>query len=98
VCENSSPGWTTTKPATEPGGLPCIDITSVNGTTNYVRFFTTKTDASGEIANGPSANPAISANGNWIAFHSSASNPVPEENNGAADIFLHNTLTGNCIW
>jgi Tol biopolymer transport system component len=44
------------------------------------------TEASG-FAELPTAGPAISADGNWVAFESDSSNLVPE-NNGVTDIFL----------
>ena len=39
-------------------------------------------------ANGPSSSPALSADGTRVAFVSSASNLVPGDGNGAADVFL----------
>ena len=39
-------------------------------------------------ANGPSYNPTISSNGQFILFESRASNLVPNDTNGAADVFL----------
>ena len=39
-------------------------------------------------ANGPSSSPALSADGARVAFVSSASNLVPGDSNGAADVFL----------
>src|SRR6056297_342788 len=40
-----------------------------------------------EAANGSSANPAISGDGNWIAFESDATNLVAGDTNGARDLF-----------
>ena len=46
-------------------------------------------------ANGDSVNPAISADGRFVAFESLASNLVPGDTNGSArDIFLHDRQTG----
>lgn len=42
-------------------------------------------------ANGASSAPAISADGAAIGFESTASNLVPEDENGLADVFLHET-------
>jgi Tol biopolymer transport system component len=39
-------------------------------------------------ANGPSSSPALSADGTRVAFVSSASNLVPGDGNGVADVFL----------
>ncbi|MFI7281291.1 TolB family protein [Micromonospora chersina] len=43
---------------------------------------------SGEAANGPSANPRISADGRHVAFNSWASNLVPGDTNAQTDIFI----------
>ena len=48
----------------------------------------------GNQANAGSANPAISANGAYVAFSSDATNLVLGDNNGFSDIFVVNTLTG----
>lgn len=48
----------------------------------------------GAEGNGGSRNPAISADGRYIAFESDASNLVPGDTNGAVDIFVHDRLTG----
>jgi hypothetical protein len=46
-------------------------------------------------ANGRSDSPAISGDGRFVAYRSSASNIVPGDNNGQADIFLFDRLTGS---
>ncbi len=48
----------------------------------------------GEQANGPSFSPAISDDGQVIAFYSLASNLVDGDTNGRADVFAHNRQTG----
>jgi Tol biopolymer transport system component len=45
--------------------------------------------AAGKQANGPSGGGLISANGRWVAFTSTATNLVPGDTNGLADVFLH---------
>jgi Tol biopolymer transport system component len=45
-------------------------------------------------ANGPSAGPAISADGRFIAFTSLASNLVPGDTNDERDVFVHDRLAG----
>jgi Tol biopolymer transport system component len=40
----------------------------------------------------PSFNPQISADGRWILFESRSSNLVPQDTNGASDVFLHDAL------
>ncbi|MGH3056206.1 MAG: TolB family protein, partial [Gaiellaceae bacterium] len=45
--------------------------------------------ADGAQGNGPSLNPSINRDGNLVAFQSQASNLVPNDHNGLADIFVH---------
>ncbi len=48
-------------------------------------------------ANGPSgrfAPPRMSADGRFVVFESNADNLVPNDTNGAADIFVHDRITG----
>ena len=49
---------------------------------------------SGLQGDGPSVAPAISGDGRWIAFASSATNLVPNDTNLASDVFLHDMQTG----
>lgn len=51
-------------------------------------------DASGNIGNGPSANPVFSPDRKHIAFVSEASNLVPDDNNNSRDLFIKNIETG----
>jgi len=48
----------------------------------------------GSEANGESRHPPLSANGRYVAFESAADNLVPGDNNGRADIFVHDTISG----
>jgi Tol biopolymer transport system component len=48
----------------------------------------------GTRANGSSFGPSISADGRYVAFKSYASNLVPADTNGVADVFVHDRLTG----
>lgn len=48
-------------------------------------------------ANGESFSPAISADGRWVAFASEASNLVPDDGNGDADVFVHDRRTGTTV-
>lgn len=50
--------------------------------------------ASGTQGNGVSDQPSISANGRWVAFRSTATNLVPGDTNGKADIFLKDLWSG----
>jgi Tol biopolymer transport system component len=54
-------------------------------------------DSSGKEGNNTSRNPAISGDGRYIAFESSASNLVSGDTNSASDIFRHDTQTGDTI-
>ncbi len=55
------------------------------------------TNAAGERANGSSFNPAISADGRYVAFESDATNLVAGDGNGARDIFVKDLQTG-AVW
>jgi Tol biopolymer transport system component len=48
----------------------------------------------GEQPDGPSSEPAISADGRFVAFASEATNLVPGDTNGASDIFVRDTRDG----
>ncbi len=90
----------------EAGSMPEI---SANGryvvfrssTGNHIRLYDTQTqtteliskDSQGVASNNISYFSAISADGNVIAFSSTASNLVANDNNGYADIFVHNRKT-----
>jgi Tol biopolymer transport system component len=50
--------------------------------------------SSGEPADAPAFHPAINADGRFVAFHSSASNLVPDDTNGMTDVFVHDRDTG----
>ncbi|MDH5526044.1 MAG: hypothetical protein OEY97_01895 [Nitrospirota bacterium] len=58
---------------------------------SITRISESRTNADG---NGASINPAINANGNYVAFESTASNLVPGDSNGKVDLFIYaNTST-----
>lgn len=48
----------------------------------------------GSEGDADSDNPAVSADGRFVAFRSAASNLVPGDTNGMRDIFVHDRLTG----
>lgn len=48
-------------------------------------------DSFGEHGNLQSGGPAISADGRWIAFHSSATNLVTDDSNRVDDVFLYDS-------
>jgi Tol biopolymer transport system component len=66
----------------------------------FVRDLTTSSttrvsvDSAGGQANGASFNAAISADGRFVAFESSATNLVQGDTNGVADIFVRDLVTG----
>ena len=55
------------------------------------------TSAAGAPANGSSSNPAISADGRYVAFESVATNLVAGDGNGTKDILVKDLQTG-AIW
>ena len=60
-----------------------------SGTTELVSIA-----SDGSQGNSDSLFPAISANGRYVAFDSSANNLVPEDTNAAKDVFVHDRKTG----
>jgi Tol biopolymer transport system component len=54
-------------------------------------------DSSGAEANGGSRDPAMSANGRFVAFDSLASNLVPGDTNDQFDVFVHDLQTGTTV-
>lgn len=50
--------------------------------------------ADGSWGNGPSADPAITPDGRYVAFVSQASNLVPGDANGIPDVFVRDTVAG----
>jgi Tol biopolymer transport system component len=51
----------------------------------------------GRQANGPSGDPAISANGRYVAFYSAATNLVSGDTNGFSDIFVRDLRSHRTI-
>ncbi|WP_110206892.1 TolB family protein [Nocardioides daejeonensis] len=80
-------------PALVAGAPAAIDVVYVhnlvNGTTAAVSRSST-----GAWGNAHSTAPAISADGRYISFTSSASNLVAGDTNGQADVFRHDAVTG----
>ncbi|WP_152811004.1 TolB family protein, partial [Ostreibacterium oceani] len=52
-------------------------------------------DSSGVASDSYSSDPSISADGRYVAFWSNATNLVAGDMNGTADVFVHDTQTGN---
>jgi Tol biopolymer transport system component len=51
-------------------------------------------DSSGKEGDQDSWNPAISADGRYVAFHADATNLVPGDTNNLEDVFVHDRQTG----
>jgi Tol biopolymer transport system component len=76
----------------EPGGSGSYDIflrDRRHGTTTRMSV-----NMSGAAGNGFSTLPAVSSHGRFVAFVSDASNLVPGDTNGAADVFVRDRRTG----
>lgn len=56
--------------------------------------FRVSVSSAGTEGNGGSTDPCISADGRYIAFESTAKNLVSGDTNNAADVFVHDLLTG----
>jgi|GEM_PF-1954921 len=54
-------------------------------------------DASGGLASGSSEQASFSPDGRYVAFHSTASDLVPGDTNGATDLFIKDVLTGAIV-
>ncbi|MGA7670865.1 MAG: hypothetical protein WBW04_10625 [Nitrolancea sp.] len=50
--------------------------------------------SNGDQANGSSYSPSISADGQYVAFHSDATNLIDDDNNGHSDVFVRDLQTG----
>jgi Tol biopolymer transport system component len=61
----------------------------LSGTTEKVSV-----NSSGNLANGGSLEPSISANGRYVAFYSEATNLVANDPNGFGNIFVRDRLSG----
>ena len=73
-------------------GPEAVAIPMTDGPTNVLQRVSV--DSSGAQGNGPSGEPAISADGRFIAFSSHASNLADWDTNGRRDIFVHDRVTG----
>jgi Tol biopolymer transport system component len=78
IRESAVPGFTQTYPG-GGGGARTTDRVSV--------------DSAGGQAQGASALPAVSADGRYVAFESTADNLVPGDTNSASDIFVFDRQT-----
>ncbi len=78
--------------------LPLLPVTlpsfAASGTETTVRV---SIDSNGGQGNSSSNGASISADGRYTAFSSVATNLVPNDTNGVADIFIHDQVTGQTI-
>lgn len=51
----------------------------------------------GSEADNQSRDPSISADGRYVAFHSDATNLVPDDTNGRTDVFVYDRETGDTV-
>ncbi len=76
-----------------PAGIDVVYVHNlVDGVTTAVSRSST-----GDWGNTHSSSPAISADGRFVSFTSGASNLIPGDTNGQADVFRHDLLTGQTI-
>src|SRR5207247_2264470 len=71
------------------GGMFAITCTAFGQVTTRISV-----DSNGIEGNGGSLHPSASADGRYVAFFSYASNLVANDNNGAADTFLFDRVSG----
>ncbi len=74
----------------DTNGLPDIFVQDIQSGKNHL----ISQASDGTAANAQSHFAALSGDGQWVAFSSSASNLVANDSNNAADIFLHDRKTG----
>lgn len=71
-------------PEEDPNGTDAWVLDRSTGTTTHVSVSST-----GVVANAASSQPAISADGRYVAFASDATNLVPGDTNGMRDVFVY---------
>lgn len=93
--DGSSVAFVSTDPDLAPGA-------SAQYANVYVRLATGRTvlasgGIEGALANGPASQPALSGNGQYVAFTSAASNLFPKDNNHRTDVFVRDLATGQTV-
>lgn len=76
--------------ASDTNGMRDIFLRDLDAATTVLGSVSTN----GGFPDGPSAEPAISADGRWVAFTSTADNLVPGDNNRVSDVFVRDLQTG----
>jgi Tol biopolymer transport system component len=85
--------WATNLVPSDTNNLPDIFLRDTTaGTTQRVSV-----SSSGAQAQSNSWNPAVSADGRYVAFNSFAPNLVADDTNNATDTFVHDAQTGTTI-
>jgi Tol biopolymer transport system component len=76
----------------DANGVADIFVRTGDGPSSTTFLITT--NAAGEQANGASSEPDIARGGQFVAFTSTATNLVPGDTNGVADVFVKDLLSG----
>lgn len=76
-----------------PALLTCTAL-AVNSSAQNCTPVRLSVDANGIEGDGPSTQPAITPDGRYVVFVSAATNLVPGDTNGVADVFVHDVATG----
>ncbi|MDO8736051.1 MAG: hypothetical protein Q7K29_03105 [Thermoleophilia bacterium] len=93
IATNLVPGDTGSQCVSASGtNINCPDVFIKNLDTGETRLVSAS--VAGEPGNRESQQPAISADGRFVAFRSSAANLVAGDTNGKADVFLKDMQTG----
>lgn len=78
----------------DTNGVADIYVACRDGDGNWAVNCRASVASDGTEANGDSFLPALNQDGTIVAFKSVASNLVPGDHNGAADVFVHDCVTG----
>src|SRR5262245_8495499 len=80
--------------AVSAGVLGFLLLPAARGGSGQTTLVRVSVDSSGAQADADCLSCSISDNGRYVAFDSVATNLVPGDTNGAADVFLHDVKTG----
>lgn len=84
-------------PIPSPSSLPLTPTIPNTTPENTIIVSSPNSFAAGFQGNGPSYKPALSADGRYVVFESLADNLIPNDTNGAADIFLRDRHTNQIV-
>jgi len=72
-----------------------LAVSIISGAVSYADTIeVVSVNSAGKFGNNESSHPAISADGRYVAFDSTASNLAPGDTNGKKNIFVHDRQTG----